>query len=207
MRVSATSARPASHPNASRTSAISRGPSIVTRPPVPPCPRASTVSTAYWSPGRKYCSARRFIPCQSPPQPVQQHDRRPAARRRGTGGDVERRQRQPVARRDGHVLLRPGGGDAGPGGTATVTRRRKCAARRRRVAPRSYNRLMDERPVGVFDSGWVDCRPPRVPRHAPARGLHYVGDGARCPTGRARPRRSAASPARSPVTSRPRESS
>ena len=119
-------------------------------------------------------------------EPVEEHDRRPASCGHGAVRDVQRRgQGQPIARRDGHVLLRPRRGDAGPGERCNCDEEGKRAPHgARRVAPHSYNRLMDRRPLGVFDSGMGGL----TVLHEclvtlPHEDFVYVGDGARLPYG------------------------
>ena len=125
-------------------------------------------------------------PLPVPAEPVVDHDRRPAFRRGCSARQVERcRQGQPVARRNRQVLLRPGRGDAGPGERCDGDEQESAATHgARRVALRSYNRLMDERPVGVFDSGMGGL----TVLHEclvtlPHEDFVYVGDGARLPYG------------------------
>ena len=200
---SATSGRAASQAWTARVSAISRGPSIETRPPGLPVPARVEGQDDVALPDEAVAPRRaRSSPLCSAGESVQEHERRPAAGGRGAVGQVERgRDGHAVVHRDGHVLLGEGGAGGVPDEAGRERRRdpesrssprpgrvdEECdrrpaggqSTRCRRRIPR-----MDSRPIGVFDSGMGGL----TVLHEclvtlPHEDFVYLGDGARLPYG------------------------
>ena len=131
----------------------------------------------------------RRMSCRLPPRPWKSTIAGPAGRRRRAVGLVERRRELDAVVHAQRQLLRAGGRAAGRAERAATATRSEDAPRSvpqtaRQRSPAFYNRRVDPRPVGVFDSGMGgltvlhECLVTM-----PHEDFVYLGDGARLPYG------------------------